>query len=75
MLLVYDSGNDDETVFPEPRKFGPVTPRSIASQVLRGRRTTASLSRFTDSSGEQEVAGDQRRERHPNGVFQRRRQP
>ena len=21
MLLVYDSGNDDETVFPEPRKF------------------------------------------------------
>jgi cytochrome P450 len=21
MLLVYDSGNDDETVFPDPRKF------------------------------------------------------
>ena len=26
MLLVYGSGNDDETVFPEPRKFDPERP-------------------------------------------------
>lgn len=26
MLLVYDSGNDDETVFPEPRKFDMTRP-------------------------------------------------
>jgi len=26
MLLVYGSGNDDETVFPEPRKFDPTQP-------------------------------------------------